>query len=111
MYTARYIWRQHKGFDTHQGDSSISIHAFACMYSVCCHISDEQLLLPGPAPPALSLQERIDFSPHPKTLTMAGDYEYFAAQAMPSLASFACFFKWHAQHSNHAFLLLTLMVQ
>ncbi len=27
------------------------------------------------------MQERIDFSPHPKTLTMAGDYEYFAAQA------------------------------
>ena len=26
------------------------------------------------------LQERITFSPHPKTLTMAGDYEYFAAQ-------------------------------
>ena len=28
----------------------------------------------------LALQERINFSPHPKTLTMAGDYEYFAAQ-------------------------------
>ncbi len=28
----------------------------------------------------LVMQERIDFSPHPKTLTMAGDYEYFAAQ-------------------------------
>jgi hypothetical protein len=26
------------------------------------------------------MQERISFSPHPKTLTMAGDYEYFAAQ-------------------------------
>jgi len=26
------------------------------------------------------LQERILFPPHPKTLTMAGDYEYFAAQ-------------------------------
>ena len=26
------------------------------------------------------LQERISFNPHPKTLTMAGDYEYFAAQ-------------------------------
>ncbi|KAL0055143.1 hypothetical protein WJX82_007626 [Trebouxia sp. C0006] len=28
----------------------------------------------------LPTKERIDFSPHPKTLTMAGDYEYFAAQ-------------------------------
>lgn len=26
------------------------------------------------------LQERVCFPPHPKTLTMAGDYEYFAAQ-------------------------------
>ena len=26
------------------------------------------------------LQERIQFPPHPKTLTRAGDYEYFAAQ-------------------------------
>jgi hypothetical protein len=25
-------------------------------------------------------KERICFQPHPKTLTMAGDYEYFAAQ-------------------------------
>lgn len=25
-------------------------------------------------------RERICFQPHPKTLTMAGDYEYFAAQ-------------------------------
>ena len=31
------------------------------------------------------LQERITFSPHPKTLTMAGDYEYFAAQVGPPL--------------------------
>ena len=30
--------------------------------------------LAGPA------HERISFQPHPKTLTMAGDYEYFAAQ-------------------------------
>lgn len=26
------------------------------------------------------VQERVAFPPHPKTLTMAGDYEYFAAQ-------------------------------
>lgn len=25
-------------------------------------------------------QETVSFQPHPKTLTMAGDYEYFAAQ-------------------------------
>jgi hypothetical protein len=28
------------------------------------------------------VQERIAFPPHPKTLTMAGDYEYFAAQVI-----------------------------
>lgn len=27
-------------------------------------------------------KERISFQPHPKTLTMAGDYEYFAAQVI-----------------------------
>jgi hypothetical protein len=32
------------------------------------------------------LQERISFNPHPKTLTMAGDYEYFAAQGYHPLA-------------------------
>ncbi|KAF8056436.1 SMCHD1 [Scenedesmus sp. PABB004] len=30
--------------------------------------------------------ERISFNPHPKTLTMAGDYEYFAAQGHHPLA-------------------------
>jgi hypothetical protein len=30
--------------------------------------------------PACRPQERVSFQPHPKTLTMAGDYEYFAAQ-------------------------------
>lgn len=29
---------------------------------------------------AAPVRERISFQPHPKTLTMAGDYEYFAAQ-------------------------------
>lgn len=29
---------------------------------------------------AAPTRERITFQPHPKTLTMAGDYEYFAAQ-------------------------------
>jgi hypothetical protein len=29
---------------------------------------------------AAPAHERISFQPHPKTLTMAGDYEYFAAQ-------------------------------
>jgi len=33
-----------------------------------------------------ALQERISFNPHPKTLTMAGDYEYFAAQGYHPLA-------------------------
>lgn len=48
-------------------------------------VGNKQLLVLALASPALCLvlQERIDFSPHPKTLTMAGDYEYFAAQAMP----------------------------
>lgn len=32
------------------------------------------------------MQERISFNPHPKTLTMAGDYEYFAAQGYHPLA-------------------------
>lgn len=31
-------------------------------------------------------QERVAFTPHPKTLTMAGDYEYFAAQGHHPLA-------------------------
>lgn len=31
-------------------------------------------------------QERVSFNPHPKTLTMAGDYEYFAAQGHHPLA-------------------------
>lgn len=31
-------------------------------------------------------QERVTFNPHPKTLTMAGDYEYFAAQGHHPLA-------------------------
>jgi signal transduction histidine kinase len=35
---------------------------------------------------ACCLQERISFNPHPKTLTMAGDYEYFAAQGHHPLA-------------------------
>lgn len=29
--------------------------------------------------------EKISFQPHPKTLTMAGDYEYFAAQVGPCI--------------------------
>lgn len=39
-------------------------------------------------PPCLPVypQERISFNPHPKTLTMAGDYEYFAAQGYHPLA-------------------------
>ena len=35
--------------------------------------SPHPLLPPSP-------QERISFLPHPKTMTMAGDYEYFASQ-------------------------------
>lgn len=30
-------------------------------------------------------RERITFQPHPKTITMAGDYEYFAAQVCKSI--------------------------
>lgn len=29
---------------------------------------------------AAPVRERISFQPHPKTLTMAGEFEYFAAQ-------------------------------
>jgi signal transduction histidine kinase len=35
---------------------------------------------------AANPQERVTFNPHPKTLTMAGDYEYFAAQGHHPLA-------------------------
>lgn len=31
-------------------------------------------------------RERIAFAPHPKTLTSAGDYEYFAAQGKAPVA-------------------------
>jgi hypothetical protein len=39
---------------------------------VFTNLKDGQLAAPA--------RERISFQPHPKTLTMAGDYEYFAAQ-------------------------------
>ena len=39
---------------------------------VVTNVKDGQLAAPA--------RERISFQPHPKTLTMAGDYEYFAAQ-------------------------------
>lgn len=39
---------------------------------VVTNLKDGQLAAPA--------RERISFQPHPKTLTMAGDYEYFAAQ-------------------------------
>jgi len=35
---------------------------------------------------ATTTRERITFNPHPKTLTMAGDYEYFAAQGQAPFA-------------------------
>lgn len=44
----------------------------AAVADICCHF--------------FCLQERISFNPHPKTLTMAGDYEYFAAQGYHPLA-------------------------
>lgn len=37
-------------------------------------VSSKDRLLEGPA------REKISFQPHPKTMTAAGDYEYFAAQ-------------------------------
>jgi len=46
-------------------------------------------ILAGPA------RERISFQPHPRTLTMAGDYEYFAAQV---IARFNC-----ASYCLHSF--------
>lgn len=54
----------------------------------CCWVSNGSPLMLMPTPQQLCVtcscclhtQERITFSPHPKTLTMAGDYEYFAAQ-------------------------------
>ena len=59
------------------------MHLHICILHVAVtDHSNKQLLVPTLC---LVLQERIDFSPHPKTLTMAGDYEYFAAQAMPKL--------------------------
>jgi signal transduction histidine kinase len=51
------------------GDYEACYHAVvSCFCAACC------------------LQERISFNPHPKTLTMAGDYEYFAAQGHHPLA-------------------------
>lgn len=57
-------------------------------------LTDGQLLLAVPTHasgsggggpvPAAPVRERISFTPHPKTMTRAGDYEYFAAQV------FAC---------------------
>lgn len=40
------------------------------------------LVLASAASAALAapVRERISFQPHPKTLTMAGEFEYFAAQ-------------------------------
>lgn len=37
-------------------------------------------LLAGGGPLAAPIRERISFQPHPKTMTMAGEFEYFAAQ-------------------------------
>lgn len=45
-------------------------------------------------------QERINFSPHPKTLTMAGDYEYFAAQASVNCQA-ACLFTPAQEHCRY----------
>lgn len=36
-------------------------------------------------------RERISFQPHPKTLTMAGDYEYFAAQVSKTACKIGIF--------------------
>lgn len=45
------------------------------------------------------LKERISFSPHPKTLTMAGDYEYFAAQVGWAAESREChLLLWSRMH-------------
>lgn len=41
---------------------------------IVAHMKDGSLAAP--------CKERITFQPHPKTLTMAGDYEYFAAQVL-----------------------------
>ena len=43
----------------------------------------------NPQPPPLSssfLQERVSFQPHPKTITAAGDYEYYAASGRSPIA-------------------------
>jgi hypothetical protein len=44
------------------------------------------LVRPVACPQQQLFKERISFNPHPKTLTMAGDYEYFAAQGHHPLA-------------------------
>ena len=38
---------------------------------------------------AAPAREKISFQPHPKTLTMAGEFEYFAAQVGGSAAAVA----------------------
>eukprot|EP00775_Hariotina_reticulata_P002831 gene2831-3124_t len=65
----------------------------------CNGVNEQQAVLPAGTSTYASLvafirrtfstagqQERINFNPHPKTLTMAGDYEYFAAQGQHPLA-------------------------
>eukprot|EP00878_Enallax_costatus_P028476 GHUV01030760.1.p1 GENE.GHUV01030760.1~~GHUV01030760.1.p1 ORF type:complete len:246 (+),score=76.14 GHUV01030760.1:367-1104(+) len=44
------------------------------------------LVRPNQSKDVAVFKERISFNPHPKTLTMAGDYEYFAAQGHAPLA-------------------------
>ena len=44
----------------------------------CCLLSQQNAT--GSLVTDLAMQERISYVPHPKTLTRAGDYEYFAAQ-------------------------------
>jgi hypothetical protein len=51
--------------------------------SMACGMLHDATTLP---PACHHPQERISFNPHPKTLTMAGDYEYFAAQGYHPLA-------------------------
>lgn len=67
--------------------TDVSPMSFNVMPGVCLPMHARMDGLLGRSPRTLcpctrtgTLQERVSFCPHPKTLTMAGDYEYFSAQ-------------------------------
>ena len=67
--------------------ANCSLLSEACVFDLNCSISLNSPLLSPPTPPSQPpQQERVTFAPHPKTMTMAGDYEYYAAQGRQPLA-------------------------